>query len=127
MEIHRTAIGRSAEDLAAEHVTRDGFRVLWRNVRIGPLEIDLVAKKGDLAIIVEVRSRGAGAFEGPLASVTWSKRRMLLRAARGLWRGRLKKMPDVQRVRIDVIAITTSREAPPRVEWIRGAVTDGPR
>ncbi len=116
---HRTAIGRRAEDIAAAHVEEAGFRVLWRNVRIGPLEIDLVAKKGDLVIIVEVRSRGPGAFERPLASIGWKKRVALLRAARGLWRGRLKKMPDVQRVRIDVIAIT-----PGEIEWIRGAITE---
>ena len=126
--VHRTAIGRSAEELAAQHLVEAGFRVLWKNVRIGPLEVDLVAKRDDLVIIVEVRSRGAGAFEGPLASITWSKRRMLLRAARGLWRGRLKKMPDVRRVRIDVVAITSSSEGPPRIEWIRGAITeDGAR
>jgi len=123
VSVHRTKIGRSAEDIAAQHVLDDGFRVLWRNVRIGPLEVDLVAKKDDLVIIVEVRSRGPGAFEGPLASVTWSKRRMLLRAARGLWRGRLKKMADVQRVRIDVIAIRSSPEGN-RIEWIKGAVTE---
>lgn len=120
--LHRTAIGRNAEDLAAAHVVADGFGVLWRNVRIGPLEIDLVAKKDDLVIIVEVRSRGPRAFEGPLASMTWGKQRMLLRAARGLWRGRLKKMPDVLRVRIDVIAIR-STAAGHELEWIRGAVT----
>jgi Holliday junction resolvase-like predicted endonuclease len=97
---------------------------LWRNVRIGPLELDLIAQRGDLVIIVEVRGRGPRAFEGPLASMTWTKRRMLLRASRGLWRGRLKKMPDVQRVRIDVIAVSYARErAEPRLEWIKGAVT----
>lgn len=114
----RTTIGREAEERAAAHVVLAGFDVLWRNVRIGPLEIDLVAKKDDLVIIVEVRSRGAGAFEGPLASMTYEKRQRLLRAAGGLWRGRLKKMPDVQRVRIDVIAIN----ADGRLEWIRGAL-----
>lgn len=119
----RYAIGQRAEDVAAAHLEREGFRVLWRNVRIGPLEIDLVAKKDDLVIIVEVRSRGATAFEGPLASIGWNKRRMLLRAARGLWRGRLKKMPDVARVRIDVIAITPGSDGP-RIEWIRGAMTE---
>lgn len=117
----RTRIGRAAEEIAAAHVEADGFRVLWRNVRIGPLELDLVAKKDDLVIIVEVRSRGPGAFAGPLASVTWTKRRMLLRAARGLWRGRLKKMLDVRRVRIDVIAITSVDQ---RIEWIKGAITE---
>lgn len=106
-----------------DHVEAHGFRVLWRNVRIGPLEIDLVAKKADLVTIIEVRSRGPSAFEGPLASITWNKRNMLLRAARGLWRGRLKKMPDVQRVRIDVIAITPTQHGP-RIEWIAGAITE---
>jgi len=122
--VHRTAIGRSAEQLAAAHLADAGFRILWQNVRIGPLEVDLVAKKDDLVIIVEVRSRGPGAFEGPLASITWSKRRMLLRAARGLWRGRLKKMADVRRVRIDVVAIRASSAGPPRIEWIKGAITE---
>ena len=122
--VHRTAIGRSAEELAAAYLVAAGFRVLWQNVRIGPLEVDLVAKRDDLVIIVEVRSRGPGAFEGPLASITWSKRRMLLRAARGLWRGRLKKMPDVQRVRIDVVAIRSSNDGPPHIEWIKGAITE---
>jgi putative endonuclease len=121
--VDRYAIGHRAEDLAVAHVEREGFRVLWRNVRIGPLEIDLVAKKDDLVIIVEVRSRGASAFEGPLASIGWNKRRMLLRAARGLWRGRLKKMPDVERVRIDVIAVTPGCDGP-CIEWIRGAITE---
>lgn len=122
---HRVAIGRTGEDLAAEQVIAEGFRILWRNVRIGPLELDLIAKRDDLVIIVEVRARGPGAFEGPLASITWSKRRMLLRAARGLWRGRLKKMPDVQRVRIDVIALTRDATGTcTRIDWIKGAITD---
>ena len=122
----RHAIGHRAEDIAAEHLIAAGFRILWRNVRIGPLELDLVAKRDDLVIIVEVRARGVGAFEGPLASITYAKRRLLLRAARGLWRGRLKKMPDVQRVRIDVIALTTSDDGT-RLDWIKGAMSDDGR
>jgi putative endonuclease len=119
----RHAKGRDAEDLAAAHLIDDGFRVLWRNVRIGSLELDLVAKKDDLVVVVEVRTRGAGSFEKPLESVSMTKRRMLLRAVRGLWRGRLKKMPDVLRVRIDVIAVDFESETP-RIEWIRGAFTE---
>lgn len=92
-------------------------------MRIGSLEVDIVAKKDDLVAIVEVRARGPGAFEGPLASVTRTKRQMLLRAARGLFRGRLKKMPDVERVRIDVVAVTLG-EGEPRLEWIKAAVTE---
>ena len=118
---HRT--GRAAEARAAEHLEAEGFQILWRNVRIGPLEVDLVARRGDLAVIVEVRARGGGAFEGPLASIGWTKRKDLLRAARGLWRGRLKKMPEIRRVRIDVIAIGAGG----KLEWIPAAITEDRR
>ncbi len=120
---NRVAIGRNAEDLAAAHLAAEGFRILWRNVRLGPLELDLVAKRDDLVVIVEVRKRGESSFDGPLASVTWKKRRLLLRAARGLWRGRLKKMDDVQRVRIDIIAIRP-KNTELEIEWIKGAITE---
>jgi putative endonuclease len=122
--VDRHARGRDAEDLAADHLVREGFAILWRNVRIGALEVDIVAQKDDLVVIVEVRARGEKAFARPLASITWSKRLALLRAARGLWRGRLKKRAGVQRVRIDVIAVTCSGEDR-GLEWIRGAITDG--
>ena len=119
--------GRYAERLAAEHLVAAGFTILWQNLRMGPLEIDLVAQRGDLVAIVEVRARGPGSFIGPLASVTWQKRRLLLRAARGLWRGRLKARPDVRRVRLDVVAVTFPipgvTEAP-SIEWIQGAFTE---
>jgi putative endonuclease len=124
LPVDRFAKGRSAEELAAQHLRDDGFTVLWQNVRIGALEIDLVAKKDDLVVIVEVRARGPGAFEGPLASITREKRRHLIRASRGIWRGRLKKMPDVLRVRIDVIAVTEGQDGAPAVEWIKAAITE---
>lgn len=126
MPYDRWITGRRAEALAADHLAEAGFRLLWRNVRIGMLEVDLVAQQGDLVVIVEVRARGPGAFSGPLASIGWKKRLMLLSAARGLWRGRLKKMPEVRRVRIDVIAITTFAGAPPALEWIKGAISEQP-
>jgi putative endonuclease len=122
IEKSRVAIGRDAEDIAARHLEGDGFVVLWRNVRIGALEVDIVAKKDDLVVIAEVRTRGPGSFVGPLASITRQKRQMLLRAARGIWRGRLKKMTDVERVRIDVLAVTLGDA--PTVEWIKGAITE---
>ena len=124
MALDRFAKGRGAEELAADHLRENGFTILWQNVRIGALEIDLVAKKDDLVVIVEVRARGPGAFEKPLASITREKRRHLVRASRGIWRGRLKKMPDVMRVRIDVVAVTDAQDGTPSVEWIKGAITE---
>ena len=120
----RHRLGQEAEELAADRLIRNGFRLLWRNLRIGSLEIDIVAKKGDLVVVVEVRARGPGSFEKPLASISRTKRRTLLRAVRALWKGRLAKMPDVQRVRIDVAAVTRDAAGTTSMEWIAGALTE---
>ena len=116
--------GREAEAAAAEKLRANGFRVLWQNLRIGALELDLVAKKGDLVVVVEVRARGPGSYEKPLASISRTKRRTLLRGVRALWKGRISKMPDVKRVRIDVAAVTRDEEGGLTIEWIAGAFTE---
>ncbi len=99
-----------------------GFALLFRNLRLGALEIDLVAQRDDLVVIVEVRSRGARSFQRPLESVTAAKRGTILRAAERLWRERLAGMPGVARLRIDVAGVTPTA-AGPRIEYVEGAIT----
>jgi putative endonuclease len=118
------ARGRDAEEAAAEKLRANGFRILWQNLRIGALELDLVAKKGDLVVVVEVRTRGPGSFEKPLASISRAKRRTLIRGVRALWKGRISKMPEVKRVRIDVAAVTHDESGELAIEWIAGAFTE---
>jgi len=119
--IDRRAIGRRAEDAVATYLEARGCAILARNLRLGSLEIDLVAKKGALVVVVEVRTRGAGSFTGPLGSITPKKRESLLRAAERLWRERLRSMADVERVRIDVAGVTF--EGPhTRITYVPGAI-----
>ncbi len=118
----RHARGRRAELAVADYLEAEGFSILARNLRLGHLEIDLVARRGPLVVVVEVRTRGPGSFVGGLASVTRQKRQRLLRAADRLWRSRLAKMPDVERMRIDVAAVTFEG-GETRVEYIEGAIT----
>lgn len=72
-------------------------------------------------MVVEVRTRGAGAWVGALESVTWAKRLRLRQATRRLWHTRLAKIPSVERVRIDVAAVSFVG-AKTCVEYIAGAV-----
>ena len=113
---------RLAERAAETYITNRGFEILGRNVRLGALEIDLVARKGSLAIMVEVRTRGAGSFQGALESVSPKKRATLLRAADRLWREQLSKLPAIERFRLDVAAVALD-PPPPSVEYIEGAFT----
>jgi putative endonuclease len=99
-----------------------GFVILFRNLRLGMLELDLVAQREDLVVVVEVRSRGPGSYQKPLESVTPAKRATLLRAVERLWRVHLAAMAGVERLRIDVAGVTPGEPAP-RIEYIEGAIT----
>jgi putative endonuclease len=105
----------------ADLLFANGFAVLARNLRLGALELDIVARKGALVVVVEVRTRGGGAWVGALESVTWAKRQRLRRATGRLWRTRFAAMRGVERVRIDVAAVSFVGPKT-RVEYIRGAV-----
>jgi putative endonuclease len=100
--------GRLAEAVAADYFFVSGFTVLGANVRAGPLELDLVLERGDLLVVAEVRSRGAGALESALASVRWKKREQIRRATDRIWRGWLCRRLHLQRVRFDVVAVAFS-------------------
>jgi putative endonuclease len=117
----RTALGRRAEQAVADWLEARAFTLLGRNVRLGALELDVVARKGPLVVVVEVRVRGAGSYERPFESIGPMKQRRLLRAVARLWRDRLAAMPEVQRVRIDVAAVRFEGDEA-LVDYVEGAV-----
>jgi putative endonuclease len=114
-------LGRQAEAAVADLLFAKGYTLLARNLRLGALELDIVARKGALLVVVEVRTRGAGAWARALESVTWAKRLRLRRATGRLWRARLSALRGVQRVRIDVAAVSFAG-GKTQVEYIPGAV-----
>jgi Holliday junction resolvase-like predicted endonuclease len=81
-----------------------------------------VARKDDLAVVVEVRTRGPGSFVGPLASIDAKKRAALLRAAERLWQGTLKAIDGVARMRIDVATVEFDGDRT-LVDYFEAAIT----
>ena len=117
-------LGGRAEDVAADYLVARGFSLFARNVRVGSLEIDIVARQGALMAIVEVRTRGAGSHDTALSSITSKKRERILRAADSLWRKELSAIPGIERVRIDVAAVAFEGAAA-HIEYIEGAFVAG--
>jgi len=111
--------GAAAEALAADYLQRQGLALVGRNLRCKVGEIDLVCLDGEVLVIVEVRQRGSCAFGGALASVSWKKRRRLIRATefhrqhQPGWRDRA--------IRFDVIALQGAAGATHELVWIKGA------
>jgi len=79
----RRARGNEGEDLAAEFLEEQGFRVLKRNYRFERGEIDLVCEERDELVFVEVKTRTSSLFGDPEDAVTEAKQRQIRAAADG--------------------------------------------
>jgi len=99
----RRARGDAAEERACRHLEGAGFTIVERNYRTKGGEIDIVARKGDVLVFVEVRSLEVPDFGTPEESVTPAKRRRIVAAARRY----LSNVPPAswREARFDVIAI----------------------
>lgn len=116
MSADRTATGRRAEALIASHLEEQGYAILGRNVRVGRLELDVIARRGDLVVVCEVRSRRTDAWVMPAETVDQRKIARIRRAtARWLSEQRLGGVD----VRFDVASVVL--EDPPRVEYYEDA------
>ncbi|KAA1186003.1 YraN family protein [Rhizobium tropici] len=97
--------GHVAEYLAAAFLMLKGYRILAIRHRTKLGEIDIVARKGDLAVFVEVKAR-RGEQEA-IDAVSFSAQRRI-RGASDLW---LARQPDFARLsqRYDIVAILPGR------------------
>src|SRR3954451_23324465 len=81
----RAQIGALGEQLAVDHLTSLGWRVLARNWRCRYGELDVIAAEpGGAVVFVEVKTRTSDQFGGIAQAVTPLKVRRLRRLA-GLW------------------------------------------
>lgn len=97
--------GHHGEWLAAFALILKGYRIVARRYRTKLGEIDLIARRGDLVLIVEVKVR-ATLVEAMEAIAHQSERR--IERAADLW---LSRQPDYARlsVRFDMMAVLPRR------------------
>jgi putative endonuclease len=99
----RLTLGRLGEDAAAQHLKRNGMKILERNLCTPVGEIDIVARCRKFLAFVEVKTRRSDAFGSPCEAVGPRKQRQIIRAAS--WYLNDKPHKGLQ-PRFDVIAIT---------------------
>lgn len=73
-------LGRFAEEKVSDEYLKRGYAILERNWRLGKTEIDIIAQKDDILVLIEVKAR-SGRNEDALDSVTADKRRRMVKAA----------------------------------------------
>jgi putative endonuclease len=97
--------GHRGEWLAALSLMLKGYRILARRYRTKLGEIDLIARRGDLVLVVEVKARPS--LREAMEALSFSSERRIEGAA-DLW---LARQPDYGRlsVRFDMVAVLPRR------------------
>lgn len=90
-----TAIGQKAEDAAAKHLIKLGYKILNRNYKNRYCEIDIVASKDKIIYFVEVKYRSSVTSGDGLDALTAKKVQQMTFAAE-IWVSENKWSGDYQ-------------------------------
>ncbi len=78
---HNQKIGRWGEEVAAEYLKNQGYELMDRNVRTPYGEIDLIHRRGEIIIFVEVKTRTSSRYGYPEESITLRKQQHMFDSA----------------------------------------------
>ena len=109
-------LGKLGEEIAVHYLIGKGYEIVERNWHNIHKEIDIIAKKGQELVVVEVKTRQSDEFGEPDKAVTRQKQSRLISAANAYI---VKNKLDVS-TRFDIISIVF-REDNPNIEHIEDA------
>ncbi len=99
--IYNKITGQCGEDIAAEHLKKNGYKIVKRNYKNKIGEIDIIAKNKEDLIFVEVKTRSSDKFGTPAEAVTYYKKRKIVNCAKFY----LAKYPTDMNIRFDIIEV----------------------
>jgi putative endonuclease len=114
-------IGQEGERFALQHLINHGYTILRQNWRFSKAEIDIICKKDDHLVFVEVKTRSYTYYGQPAESVTEKKERLMMDAANVF-------MAEIQyewKFRFDIISIIISPDGNHRIEHVEDAFFPG--
>ena len=107
MALKEQKLGQIGENLAEEYLKSLDYEILDRNYREKWGEIDIVAKKGEIIVFIEVKTLNVSreTLFNPFENITYKKKRNLKKSAR-MYLVKKRYSPETE-WQIDVIAIET--------------------
>lgn len=96
------SVGNKGEDLAVKFLGGQGYKIIDRNFNIRGGEIDIVARKQEFLVFVEVKARFSHEYGLPEESITYFKIKSLKKTA--LFYINKNRLGDVL-YRFDLVAI----------------------
>lgn len=110
-----------AELVVVRWLEARGYEVVATNLRVGRLELDVIARLGPVVAVVEVRTRSASAWTTGFGSIDPAKRQRIRRAGERLWQRRYKNDPSVERIRFDAASVSFGPDGEATVEYALAA------
>lgn len=100
-------LGKIGEEIAAQYLLRNGYKILHRNFYFDKAEIDIIAQKDENTLVmVEVKTRNSAFFGDPQEFVTKNKIKLLVKAANEYI---VSNGHDAE-VRFDIIAVLKNQK-----------------
>ncbi len=107
--------GDEGERLAAEFLSKKGYKIIERNFRIRGGEIDIIAIHDNTLVFIEVKTRSSNKFGTPLESITPWKLKALIRTAQ-FYKIKHKNLPEGMRV--DAVTVEYDYSGKPLIEHV---------
>jgi len=104
--LNKKDIGNKNEKLAQKFLEKKGYKILDTNFSTKFGEIDIIAKKGNFIVFVEVRSKSYSYFGKPFETVDKNKIKKILKTAQIYISNKNLQNLDV---RFDVISIENEK------------------
>lgn len=98
--------GKMAEDMAADFLIKNHYKILVRNFRYLKAEVDIIAEFENQIIIAEVKARHTDAFLEPQEAVNKKKIKLLISAANYY----LEENNIDKEVRFDIISVLPNKQ-----------------
>lgn len=110
-------IGQKGEDFAEKHLLESGYTIEARNWRFSRAEIDIIAKKDEALIFVEVKTRSYDYYGKPEESIKAWKEALLIDAANAY----MRKVGHEWEIRFDIISIMLDKSGSMKLEHFEDA------
>ncbi len=95
-------LGARGEQMAADFLKRSGYEILERNFKYDRAEIDLIARKENIVVFCEVKTRKSNTYGGGEDAVDSRKQAQIRKAAEGFL---VERELDDCDFRFDVIVV----------------------
>jgi putative endonuclease len=117
----RKELGDIGEKLARDFLKKKGYKTMETNYRCREGEVDIIARKRDCLVFIEVRTKASTGFGSPEESVTFAKKEKLISSAL-TYMSEHRDFPESWRIDLVAVELDPDGKAT-RIELIENAIS----